>query len=38
MRFHEVPKRAQFSIGLELGDGFVVSVKGYVSFAHFLLS
>ena len=30
MRFHEVPKRAQFSVGLELGKGWVISVKGYV--------
>ena len=35
MRFHEVPKRAQFSVGLELGDGFVVGVKGFVSLTHF---
>jgi hypothetical protein len=30
MRFHEVPKRAQFSIGMELGAGLVIGVKGYV--------
>jgi len=30
MRFHEVPKRAQFSIALEMGDGWVVGVKGCV--------
>lgn len=29
MRFHEVPKRAQFSIPLELGTGFQIGVKGY---------
>ncbi|KAI5829540.1 ku70-like protein [Schizophyllum commune Tattone D] len=29
MRFHEVPKRAQFSIPLELGQDFVIGVKGY---------
>ncbi|KIK96288.1 hypothetical protein PAXRUDRAFT_826120 [Paxillus rubicundulus Ve08.2h10] len=29
MRFHEVPKRAIFSIPLELGKGFVIGVKGY---------
>ncbi|KIM74877.1 hypothetical protein PILCRDRAFT_800357 [Piloderma croceum F 1598] len=29
MRFHEVPKRAQFSIGMELGAGLVIGVKGY---------
>lgn len=29
MRFHEVPKRAQFSILLELGTGFQIGVKGY---------
>ena len=28
MRFHEVPKRALFSIPLELGKGFVIGVKG----------
>jgi hypothetical protein len=32
MRFHEVPKRAQFSVGFELGKGWVIGVKGYVSF------
>ena len=32
MRFHEVPKRAQFSIGMELGAGWVIGVKGCVSF------
>ncbi|KII89726.1 hypothetical protein PLICRDRAFT_562396 [Plicaturopsis crispa FD-325 SS-3] len=30
MRFHEAPKRALFSVALELGDGgFVLGVKGY---------
>lgn len=29
MRFHEVPKRAIFSIPFQLGDGFVISIKGY---------
>ncbi|KAA1467266.1 Ku DNA-binding complex Ku70 subunit [Dentipellis sp. KUC8613] len=29
MRFHEVPKRALFSITLELAEGFVIGVKGY---------
>ncbi|KAH7884884.1 SPOC like C-terminal domain-containing protein [Phlebopus sp. FC_14] len=29
MRFHEVPKRALFSIPFELGKGFVIGVKGY---------
>ncbi|EIN06584.1 Ku DNA-binding complex Ku70 subunit [Punctularia strigosozonata HHB-11173 SS5] len=29
MRFHEVPKRSLFSIGLELAPGFRISVKGY---------
>ncbi|ESK87600.1 dsb repair complex subunit [Moniliophthora roreri MCA 2997] len=29
MRFHEVPKRAQFSIPLQLGNGFTIGVKGY---------
>ncbi|KAJ7098685.1 SPOC like C-terminal domain-containing protein [Mycena belliarum] len=29
MRFHEVPKRAQFSIPFELADGFTIGVKGY---------
>lgn len=28
MRFHEVPKRAQFSIPFHLTDGFTISVKG----------
>lgn len=28
MRFHEVPKRALFSIPFELGEGFVIGVKG----------
>jgi len=30
MRFHEVPKRAQFSIPFELADGFTIGIKGYV--------
>ncbi|KAN0092527.1 SPOC like C-terminal domain containing protein [Tylopilus felleus] len=29
MRFHEVPKRALFSIPFELGKGFAIGVKGY---------
>ncbi|KAI0050512.1 Ku DNA-binding complex, Ku70 subunit [Auriscalpium vulgare] len=29
MRFHEVPKRALFSIPFELAEGFVIGVKGY---------
>ncbi|KAJ8077604.1 ATP-dependent DNA helicase II subunit 1 [Marasmius tenuissimus] len=29
MRFHEVPKRAQFSIPFELGKNFTIGVKGY---------
>ena len=29
MRFHEVPKRALFSIPFELATGFVISIKGY---------
>lgn len=29
MRFHEVPKRAIFSIPFQLADGFVISIKGY---------
>ncbi|KAK1219462.1 ATP-dependent DNA helicase II subunit 1 [Marasmius sp. AFHP31] len=29
MRFHEVPKRAQFSIPFELGKNFSIGVKGY---------
>ncbi|KAJ7044846.1 SPOC like C-terminal domain-containing protein [Mycena alexandri] len=29
MRFHEVPKRAQFSIPFEIADGFTIGVKGY---------
>ncbi|KAF5364412.1 hypothetical protein D9758_010691 [Tetrapyrgos nigripes] len=29
MRFHEVPKRAQFSIPFELGAGLTIGVKGY---------
>ncbi|OAX41910.1 Ku DNA-binding complex, Ku70 subunit [Rhizopogon vinicolor AM-OR11-026] len=29
MRFHEVPKRAIFSIPFRLADGFVIGVKGY---------
>jgi len=29
MRFHEVPKRALFSVPLELAKGFVIGVKGY---------
>jgi ATP-dependent DNA helicase 2 subunit 1 len=34
MRFHEVPKRAQFSIPFELASGFVIGVKGYVYNQH----
>jgi hypothetical protein len=29
MRFHEVPKRALFSIPFELATGFVIGIKGY---------
>jgi ATP-dependent DNA helicase 2 subunit 1 len=29
MRFHEVPKRSQFSVPFELAKGFVIGVKGY---------
>ncbi|KAF7332555.1 SAP domain-containing protein [Mycena kentingensis (nom. inval.)] len=29
MRFHEVPKRAAFSIPFKLADGFTIGVKGY---------
>ncbi|KAH9948578.1 ku70-like protein [Amylocystis lapponica] len=29
MRFHEVPKRALFSVPLELANGFVIGIKGY---------
>ncbi|TRM62208.1 ku70-like protein [Schizophyllum amplum] len=29
MRFHEVPKRAQFSVPFELGQDFIIGVKGY---------
>ncbi|KAF8885484.1 SPOC like C-terminal domain-containing protein [Infundibulicybe gibba] len=29
MRIHEVPKRAQFSVSLELAEGFKIGVKGY---------
>lgn len=30
MRFHEVPKRAQFSIPFELAKGLTLGVKGFV--------
>ncbi|KAF5359498.1 hypothetical protein D9756_002900 [Leucocoprinus leucothites] len=29
MRIHEVPKRALFSVPLQLGEGFSIGVKGY---------
>ena len=29
MRFYESPKRALFSIPFELGEGFVIGIKGY---------
>ncbi|KAL5485891.1 KU70 [Sanghuangporus weigelae] len=29
MRFREMPKRALFSVPFELGEGFVIGVKGY---------
>ena len=29
MRFHEVPKRALFSIPFELGNEFRIGIKGY---------
>lgn len=38
MRFHEVPKRALFSIPFELGKGFAIGVKGYVSHRLFVVS
>lgn len=28
MRFHEVPKRALFSISFQLAEGFTIGVKG----------
>jgi len=31
MRFHEVPKRAIFSIPFQLADGFVIGIKGLVT-------
>lgn len=31
MRFHEVPKRAQFSVPFELANGFIIGVKGFVT-------
>jgi|SRR6267154_1694858 len=31
MRFHEVPKRAIFSIPFRLADGFVIGTKGLVT-------
>lgn len=31
MRFHEVPKRAIFSIPFQLADGFAIGIKGLVS-------
>lgn len=30
MRFHEVPKRSQFSIPFELANGFVIGIRGFV--------
>ncbi|KZV77298.1 Ku DNA-binding complex, Ku70 subunit [Peniophora sp. CONT] len=29
MRIYEVPKRAHFSVNFQLGEGFVIGVKGY---------
>ena len=29
MRFHEVPKRSQFSIPFELAPGFTIGIKGF---------
>jgi len=29
MRFHEVPKRSQFSVPFKLADNFVIGIKGY---------
>ncbi|KDR78542.1 hypothetical protein GALMADRAFT_243950 [Galerina marginata CBS 339.88] len=29
MRFHEIPKRALFSIPFQLADGFTIGIKGY---------
>ena len=34
MKFREMPKRTLFSIPFEIGDGFVIGVKGYVEFIH----
>lgn len=31
MRFHEVPKRAIFSIPFHIADGFTIGIKGYVT-------
>lgn len=29
MRFHEIPKRAQFSVSFELANDLTIGVKGY---------
>lgn len=34
MRFHEVPKRALFSVPFELAKGFVIGVKGCARHLH----
>lgn len=31
MRFHEVPKRAHFSIPFKLAPGFTIGIKGFVT-------
>ena len=33
MRFREMPKRALFSIPFEIGEEFVIGVKGFVNFS-----
>lgn len=38
MRFHEVPKRALFSIPFELADGFVIGIKGWVNLPKLVMS
>lgn len=35
MRFHEVPKRAIFSIPFHIADGFTIGIKGYVTTSSF---
>lgn len=36
MKFREMPKRTLFSIPFEIGEGFVIGVKGYVVFIRYL--